>query len=187
METLAAGIEHKDREIIASKAKQTLAQKQRYGSETGASALTVEQVRQRLRVFPKGEKLSDALVQVIQKAADPSTHSASRRGNWQERRCLATDVECLVWMIDLNSDGRKEAVVIIAKPEWESGTAIFYRQTAEDQFEYGGTLNLAAGADKKQRDKYLADIERGDVKTVAPRFNDLMIGGRRISVIPAGE
>ncbi|MBP8214929.1 MAG: hypothetical protein KAX66_05635, partial [Propionivibrio sp.] len=92
-------------------------------------------------------------------------------------------VECLVWMIDLNGDGLKEAVVIIAKPEWQAGTAIFYHQTAADQFKYGGTLNLARGVERKQREKYLADIEAGKVEVVSPRFNDLVIGGRRINVI----
>lgn len=183
LEKLAAGIEHKDKEIIAAKATQTLAQKQRYGDETGASALTAEQIRQRLRVLPRGEKLSDALIRSIQAASEPGAQSS----NWQERRCLATDVECLVWLVDLNSDGSKEAVIIITKPDWQSGTAIFYEQTATDQFRYGGALNLAQGVDRKQRDRYLADIEAGKVEIVAPRFNDLLIGGRRISIVPKGD
>lgn len=179
LNTLAAGIEHKDRATIAAKATQTLAQKQRYGNETGAVALSIKQIRERLRVLPAGEKLSDALVETLRKAADPSDHGA----NWQERRCLATDVECLVWMIDLDGDGLKEAVVIITKPAWQTGTAIFYRQTTADRFKYGGTLNLAQGADPKQREKYLADIEAGKVEVVKPRFNDLVIGGRRVNVV----
>ena len=183
LESLAPGIEHKDRATIAAKATQTLAQKQRYGNETGASALSVEQIRERLRVLPAGEKLSDALVETLRKAADPAKQTANHQGSWQEQRCLATDVGCLVWMIDLDGDGLKEAVVIIAKPEWQAGTAIFYHQTAADQFNYGGTLNLAQGVERKQREKYLADIEAGKVKVVAPRFNDLVIGGRRINVI----
>ena len=182
LERLAAGIEHKDREMIAAKATQTLAQKQRYGNETGAAALTVEQVRQRLRVLPPGETLSDALIATLQSASEPEVRSS----NWQERRCLATDVECIVWMIDLDSDGLKEAVVIITKPTWQTGTAIFYRQSTTGQFKYGGTLNLAQGADPKQREKYLADIEAGKFEVVAPRFNDLVIGGRRVNVI-AGD
>ncbi len=64
-----------------------------------------------------------------------------------------------------------------------TGTAIFYRQSTTGQFKYGGTLNLAQGADPKQREKYLADIEAGKFEVVAPRFNDLVIGGRRINVI----
>ncbi len=51
---LAAGIEHKDKEIIASKARQTLAQQNRYAANTGTEALTIEQVRQRFRVLPNG-------------------------------------------------------------------------------------------------------------------------------------
>ena len=178
LDRLAAGIDHKDRATIAAKATQTLAQTQRYGNETGASALTTDQIRQRLRVLPAGETLSDALIGTIQSASKPGTRSS----NWQEQRCLATDVECLVWMIDLDDDGVKEAVVIITKPEWQSGTAIFYRQTTADRFKFGGTLNLAQGADPKQREKYLADIEAGKVEVVKPRFNDLVIGGRRINV-----
>ena len=178
LERMAAGIEHKDRAMIAAKATQTLAQKERYGNETGAAALTVEQVRQRLRVLPPGETLSDALIATLQAASEPGAHS----GNWQERRCLATEVECLVWMIDLDGDGLKEAVVIITKPAWQTGTAIFYRQTTADRFKFGGTLNLAQGADPKGREKYLADIEAGKVEVVKPRFNDLVIGGRRINV-----
>ncbi|MFT3847120.1 MAG: DUF4153 domain-containing protein [Propionivibrio sp.] len=179
LNTLAAGIEHKDRATIIAKATQTLAQKQRYGSETGASALTTEQIRQRLRVLPPGEKLSDALISTIQSASEARTQSS----NWQERRCLATDAECLVWMIDLDGDGLKEAVVIITKPAWQTGTAIFYQQTAADRFKYGGTLNLAQGADARQREKFLADIEAGKVEVVAPKFNDLVIAGRRVNVI----
>ncbi len=46
---------------------------------------------------------------------------------WEEQRCMGTDAQCLVWMIDLNGDGLKEAVVITEKPEWSFGNAIFYR------------------------------------------------------------
>lgn len=178
LNTLAAGIAHKDRETIAAKATQTLAKKQRYGDETGAGALTTEQIRQRLHVLPPAETLSDALIKTIQSASEGRYHAS----NWQEQRCLATDAECLVWMIDLNGDGLKEAVVIIEKPDWQTGTAIFYEQTALDHFRYGGTLNLAQNGDPKQREKYLADIEAGKVEVVRPRFNDLVIGGRRVGV-----
>ena len=181
LERLAAGIEHKDRATIAAKATQTLAQTQRYGNETGASALTTEQIRQRLRVLPAGEALSDALIGTLKKASEPGAPSS----NWQERRCLATDTECIVWMIDLNGDGLKEALVIINKPAWQAGTAIFYHQTATDRFKYGGTLNLMRGGDSKQGERYLADIEAGKVEVVKPLFDDVLIGGRRVSVVPA--
>lgn len=183
LERMAAGIEHKDRATIAAKATQTLAQTQRYGNETGAAALTFEQVRQRLRVLPAGETLSASLIATLQAASEPGTRSS----NWQEGRCLATDVECLVWMIDLNDDGLKEAVVIITKPAWQTGTAVFYEQTAADRFKYGGTINLAQGADPKQREKFLADIDAGKVEVARPRFNDLVIGGRRVSAAPASD
>lgn len=178
LDELAAGIGHKDRDIIASKARQSLAQKERYAAATGAEALTAEQVRQRIRVLPRGEVLDGALVELLQ--------SASR---WEGKRCMETDVQCLVWMIDLNDDGLKEAVVITEKPEWSFGNAIFYRHPANDRYEYGGTVSLCDGADKKQREKVISGIEGGRVKTLPPRYNDIEIGGRRISVVaePCGN
>jgi len=168
---LSAGIDHEDKDIIASKAKQILAQNNRYASDNGAKTLTPEQVRQRFRVVPKGEVLDDALLQLLQ--------TANRRG---ENRCIGTDAQCLAWMIDLNGDGLKEVVVVTEKPEWSFGNAVFYRCLGKNQYKYGGTINLGYGADKRQREKTMTDIGNGNVKTLAPRYNDLDIGGRRISV-----
>ena len=178
LEKLAAGIEHKDKDIIASKAGQTLAQNNRYAASTGAETLTPEQIRRRLRVLPKEEVLDDALIKQRQ--------SATR---WNEKRCMETDAQCLVWMIDLNDDGLKEAVVITEKPEWSFSTANFYQHLGKDQYKYGGTINFGFGADKQQREKMMSDIESGKVKTLAPRYNDLEIGGRRINVVaePCGN
>jgi len=173
LQTLADGINHKDRDIISSKAKQTLAQKQRYETKNGAESLTVEQMRQRLRVAPQGEKLDDSLIKVMQSGKQ-----------WQESRCMATDVQCLVWMIDLNNDGLKEAVVIIIEKQGlPSGNAIFYNHLSKDQYRYGGWINFGYGNDQKLREKLIADIEQGKVKTTAPKFNDIEIEGKRISVI----
>ena len=175
---LADGIEHKDRDIIASKAKQTFTQKNRYATNKGAEALTIEQVRQRFRVLPNEEVLDNSLLKLMQ--------AASR---WQEKRCMETDVQCLIWMIDLNGDGLKEAVIITEKPEWSFGNAAFYHHLAENQYKYGGTINFGNGADKKLREKMMSDIEGGKAKTHSPKFNDIEIGGRRINVVaePCGN
>lgn len=176
LKTLAAGIglaDRADKEIIAGKAKQMLAQTQRYGGSSGAEALSVDQVRQRIRVLPQGEVAEDALIGLLQTGS-----------NWQEKRCLQTNAHCLVWMLDLNEDGLKEAVVIVEKPEPQTNNAFFYHQVSPQAYKYGGTLNLGIGSDKKQREKMLADIENGNAKIVRPQFNDLEIDGRRITTVP---
>jgi hypothetical protein len=172
LQTLSNGINHKDRDIIASKAKQTLAQKQRYEANNGAESLTLEQMRKRLRVIPQGENLDDSLIKVMQSGTQ-----------WLESRCTATDVQCLVWMVDLNNDGLKEAVAIILEKQGvPSGNAIFYNHLSKDQYRYGGWVNFGYGNDQKFREKLITDIEQGKVKTIAPKFNDIEIEGKRISV-----
>jgi hypothetical protein len=173
LEQLSQGIEHKDKDTIAAKAKQTLAQENRYsGSSSGAAVLSTEQMRQRLRVLPKGAALDDALIKQMQ---------ASIR--WEEKRCLEIDAQCLVWLIDLNADGLKEAIVIKEDPEWSSDDTYFYQQTTKGQYRYGGTLKFGYGMNDKQHAQMISDIELNRVKTLAPRFNDVEIGGRRINVI----
>jgi hypothetical protein len=171
---LATGVAHKDKDLIAAKAAQTLAQQNRYGTTEGAETLTLDQLRQRIKVLPQGRPLDDALL-----AAMKATN------NWQQKRCLATDVHCVVWLQDLNGDGHADAVVVVDKPEWESNVATFYVQRPDGKYEYGGTIAFGTGPDKKLHAQVLADIEQGKVQVVAPRYNDLRIGGRRIGVVPA--
>ena len=175
---LAAGIEHKDQDIIAAKAKQALALTNRYTPNKGAETLTTEQVRQRFRVLPKEDVLDDSLLKLLQTAS-----------KWQEQRCLETDAQCVIWMIDLNDDGLQEAVAITEKPEGSFGNAIFYQHLAGDQYKYGGTINFGYGMDKTLRAKLMSDITDGKAQTLAPRYKDIEIGGRRINVVaePCGS
>lgn len=174
LKNLSAGIDHKDRDIIAAKAKQTLAQENRYATADGAKALTTEQLRLRFRVLPKGSVLDESLLKAIQ-----------NKPRWETKRCLAIDAQCIAWMIDLNGDGLKEALLITEKPEWQFGNTIFYRHLSNGQYQYGGTINLQYGTNKVQREKIISDIENGKTKTLTPRYNDLEIGGRRIGVVEA--
>ncbi|MBK9445592.1 MAG: DUF4153 domain-containing protein [Betaproteobacteria bacterium] len=173
LKTLAAGIDRPDREVIASKATQMLAQTQRYGGKSGAEALTTDQVRQRIRMLPKGEVAEDALIELLKTGS-----------NWNEKRCLQTNAHCLLWRVDLNDDGLNEVVVIVEKPEHQTDNAFFYHHVSPQQYKYGGTLNLGIGSNKKLREKMLADIENGNARMVRPQFNDLEIGGRRIPAVP---
>ncbi|HEY0665511.1 MAG TPA: DUF4153 domain-containing protein [Gallionella sp.] len=172
LEQLSQGIAHPDKDTIASRAKQALAQQNRYSdTSSGAAALSTGQMRQRLHVLPKDMVLDEALIRQMQAAA-----------RWEERRCLETDAQCVVWMLDLNGDGLKEAIVMKEEKGWSGDSAIFYQQTAKGQYRYGGTLAIGYGMNDKQRAQMMADIGQNRVKAVAPRFNDIEIGGRRIGV-----
>ncbi|MFA7292214.1 MAG: DUF4153 domain-containing protein [Rhodocyclaceae bacterium] len=176
LNTLAAGIglsDRADKEIIAGKARQMLAQTKRYGGNSGAEALSTDQVRQRIRVLPQGDVAEDTLIKRLQTGS-----------NWDEKRCLQMNAHCLLWMVDLNEDGLKEVVVIVEKPEHQTNSAFFYHRSAPQEYKYGGTLNLGVGSDKKLRERMLADIENGSARIVRPQFNDLEIGGRRITTVP---
>lgn len=172
LEKLSQGVEHKDKDAIASKAKQTLAQKNRYRA-TEIEVLSATQLRQRLRALPKDAVLDEALLKQMQVAT-----------RWEEKICLQSNAKCLVWMIDLNDDGLKEAVVIRENQEkWSSDKAIFYHQPAKGHYKYGGTLEAGFGLNNKQHANMLADIELNKVKTLPAKFKDVEIGGRRINVI----
>ena len=167
---MAGGIEHKDKAIITAKAQQAITQKNRYDFTAVAQVAeksTPEQARKRLLILPQGVVLDDALIDVML-ASDRS----------EQRRCMTAYAQCYVWLIDLNNDGLEEAIVITG-PGMYSAKALFYKQVAKGQYKYGGTINLR----QVQHTKLLSDIRLGYVKTLAPNYNDLEIGGQRITVI----
>lgn len=171
LEKLSLGIEHQDKDIIASGAKKILAQKNRY-STTNSEELTAEQMRLSLRVLPKGAVLDEGLIKQMKAAT-----------RWEEKRCLETNAQCIVWMIDLNNDGLKEAVVIGGNQEkWLCDSAIFYHQVSQGQYKFGGTVELFHRSNDKKFDSMLSEIEASNFKTLPPKFSDIEIGGQRIKV-----
>lgn len=174
LNTLAEGIDHKETTAIASKAKQALAQQNRYGKaeDKAAQSLTLEQVRQRFEILPHGETAGDALFRAIQ--------SGSR---WDQKRCLALNAKCFIWLVDLNADNLKEAVLVVEQPEWSTGQAVFYEQLPTGEYRYAGQIMLREIAAGKNIGQFKSNIERGKVRVLPPRFNDIEIDGRRISVM----
>lgn len=166
LKQLAAGIPHKEKDMIAAKAKQTLAQQTRYSATAGAEKLAPQQFRQRFHVMG-GAPLDDALLQAMQAGT-----------RWEETRCVQIEAQCAVWMTDLDGDGAAEAVVLMEKPDWSSGNAIFYQRLASGQYQYGGQILF-----QKKFELLKADIEAGKVHAVVPRYRDLEIDGKRIRVL----
>jgi len=174
LEKLIAGIEHKDKEIISSKATQSLARKERHSAESGARALTPAQIRQRIRMLPQGETLNEALVKKFQSPAP--TH-------WQENQCLHQKMQCAVWITDLNDDGLKDAIVLFEKPEGWISNMFFYHQHAPGQYVFGGMISAPTGLDNKFFQEMLTAIERGETKMVDAKWKDIEIAGKRLKVI----
>ncbi|MEQ1590649.1 MAG: DUF4153 domain-containing protein [Gallionella sp.] len=164
---LAAGITHPERDALASKAKQILAQAERYRPDTGVKALSVEELRQRFRALPTTATLNDAILKALQ----------SESKNWAVQQCFNTQTQCAVWQIDLNADGASEAVVLI-KNQWnDSGNALVMQQIG-DQYRLIGNLSL----DSKPFSKQLEQIERNEFKIVSPAWSEVEMLGQRLQL-----
>lgn len=171
LKTLAAGIAHKDKAIIATKASQSLKQTERYSMDNAPNSLTLDQLRLRFRVLPQGEVADEALLKTIQ--------STTR---WDEQRCLETSAQCLIWMVDLNGDGAREAVIVQQKTAPLSGQAYFYQVMPSGQYQYAGEINFSKVGDAQHVDQVLKDIELGKTRVIPPRFNDIEVNSQRFSV-----
>lgn len=175
LEKLAAGISHKDRTDISIKAKQVLAQKKRYVGETGVKALTSDEILQRIRVIPQGEKLDSALIEELK---------SSNHEHRQISQCLNPDSQCTVWMMDLNNDNTKEAIFIVQRNRSSSFDSFFYERQSDGKHKYAGRLNLPKNLNDKQYKEILLSIEQGNVKTVNRAWKDIEVTGKIIHVQP---
>lgn len=171
LNTLAAGIDHPNRTIIASRAKQILAQKQRYPLGAEIKSLTTAELKTRLRMLPAAAKPSDALLKAIQVEAK----------DWQLRRCFDTESQCAVWLVDLNSDGTQEAVVL-TKNTWNdagSGNARILQKRG-GSYHIVGSLQIPSGIPFTQS---IEQIDRGEFRIAAPTWNEVELSGRRLRVM----
>ncbi|MDR0481066.1 MAG: DUF4153 domain-containing protein, partial [Gallionellaceae bacterium] len=169
LKQLAAGIEHKDRDAIASKAKQILAQTSRHAAyednDDSPKKLSLQEIRPRFHVLGSTAP-DDALLQTIQ---------GDRHGN----DCLEVERQCAIWMIDLNGDGAQDAIVLTEQPEYRAGYAVLYQRLASGQYQYGGEIRF-----DRDLDKLKAAIKSGKAHTIEPLYRDLSINGQRITVEP---
>jgi hypothetical protein len=171
LNTLAAGIDHPNRTIIASRAKQILAQKQRYQLEAEIKSLTTAELKTRLRMLPAAARPSDALLKAIQVEAK----------DWQLRRCFDTESQCAVWLVDLNSDGAQEAVVL-TKNTWNdsgSGNARILQKQG-DSYHIVGSLQIPSGIPFSQS---IEQIDRGEFRIATPTWNEVELSGQRLRVM----
>lgn len=172
LNTLAAGIDHPDSEVLASKAKQLLAQQQRYQPGAEIKSLTTAELKTRLRRVPATSELNDALLKAIQAEAKDG----------QLRQCFDIQSQCTVWLVDLNGDGTQEAVVLIksSRSDTGSGSARILQKQGGD-YRLVGSMQLPFGVSFSKR---IEQIERGEFKIIAPPWNEIELSGQRLHVAP---
>lgn len=164
---LEAGIAHPERDALASKAKQALAQTNRYRPDTGVRALSMEELRQRIRVVPAATTLDDAILKALQ----------AESKNWQLQQCFNTQAQCTVWQVDLNADGVPETVALIKNQWGDTGSALVMQQNG-GQYRLVGSLLLGS----KPFSKQLEQIERGEFKIVSPVWREVEMLGQRLQL-----
>lgn len=168
LHALESGINHPDRDTLASKAKQVLAQKQRHQPAESIKTLTTDEIRQRLHALPANAILSESLLKAMQ----------SESKNWQLQRCFNAESQCTVWLVDLNGDHTQEAVVLI-KYQWGDTGAALVMQSFNNEYRLVGSLSLPGN---NQFSKHLEQIERGQFKIAAPTWNEIELSGQRLQV-----
>jgi len=166
--TLAAGINHPERDILVSKAKQVLAQKSRYQANESIQALSVADAKVRMRALPKNAQLSDKLVTAIQ----------AETKDWSLQQCFKTQSQCTVWLVDLNADRALDAVVLV-KQEWGNHTVARILKNQQGNYQKVGTLRLPRTA---RFEDLLEQIERGEIKIVAPKWHEIEFSNQRFQV-----
>lgn len=164
---LAAGIAHPERDALASKAKQILAQTARYDSRSGVAALSMEELRQRFHTLPTTATLDDAILKAIQAESE----------SWQLQQCFNAETQCTVWQVDLNADHVPEAVVL-SKKQWGDAGDAAVMQKIGNQYRLIGNLSLGG----KSLSKQLEQIERGEFKIVVPVWSEVEISGQRLQL-----
>ena len=167
--TIESGINHPDHQTLASKAKQLLAQKQRYPNQEIVNKLTPAELRQRIRMLPETALLNDALLKTMQ--AEP--------GDWWLQQCLKADTQCGIWLIDLNKDRALDAVVFI-KNKWNNTATARVLQNTCGNYHAVGSLSLPAS---KTYDQLLTDIAEGKFKMVTPIWSDIELSDQHLHVI----
>lgn len=118
----------------------------------------------RIQVLPAGERADEAFLYWLARADR----------EWSERDCLPNPARCVLWFVDVDGRGDRE-VVLIAQVRERTLLTLFVRD--------GGTWRRQA---MQSSDLSLGDwakaIAAGEAEWVPPRWPDLQVGGRRLTM-----
>lgn len=157
---------------IAGRARQALAQHERFDEGQGAKAVLNEaDARARIRVLPAGTALDASLLAHLR---DPGT-------DWRARRCLQPSQTCAVWWRDFNGDQRPEALLLIQSADATWTQSFLYEQQAS------GWTYVAEFGQGVSSDDWVTAIAQGRVQLAPPAWPDLVIEGQRTQAIVSSE
>lgn len=133
-----------------------------YGRRAAPSQpLTSDELQKYLIVLPQG------------RTADADWLSwANAYDRWQVQRCAESAGSCIVWMKDLDGDGRDEVVLIQRQG---SGTEVTFFAQQGGAWQIVGSPTTNASRAARSVDQWRAAIEQGRVELVKPRWPDLRI------------
>ncbi|KFI07187.1 DUF4153 domain-containing protein [Massilia sp. BSC265] len=119
-----------------------------------------------LRVWPAGARLPDSFMRM---------EWPGQAGTASVPACLLRRTEaCDALLLDLGGDARPEVLLISDRP-WES---VLITEVAGGQWRIAGSLSISPCPAWKQA------LREGQVRIVAPAWNDLELAGQRIPVTP---
>lgn len=168
LHALQSGITHPERDMLASKAGQVLAQTQRHWPAERINTLTVEEIKQRMRILPAGAVLDPALLLTLR----------AKSHDWILQKCLNPQTQCTVWLVDLNADHLNDAVVWVKHERGDGGSARVL-QNRQGKYHIAGSLSWPQAL---KYDQLLAQIGRGAFKVVQPEWNAIDLSGQRLHV-----
>jgi hypothetical protein len=162
---LEEGIDHKERDMLMSKAKQALAETYdagRYGQSERAN-ISDEELRKRIAMFPSAEKMDERFLKIF----------TAKNADWRVKQCLATDGKCAVWSVDLDKDGKNE-YMLIASSGASNVYATLYQLQSDDW------KVVAENRYTKDYESWIRAIEKGRIEIKPAKWPDLSIDGLRI-------
>lgn len=165
LQNLANGVDHPMRALIASNAKISLSQKSAYQNQPQNVQGDVP-LRELIRPIPDSAVLEDALLKAI---------SDNRRDD----NCRWSTSNCVVWFVDLDDNGSKEAILFSRQPGYFIST-VFERQG--EQYRRIGVLRNMLTVNDWGR--LISDLEQNNFKLVPYKWRDIELAGKRSSVIP---
>jgi Domain of unknown function (DUF4153) len=165
--TLQAGIDHPERDVLISRAKQMLAQKNRYQADDVIKTLSVAEAKARMRALPKSAQLSDKLITAIR----------AESKDWSLQQCFKAQVQCAVWLVDLNADRALDAVILV-QGEWGNHVARVM-ENQQGNYQKVGSLYLPRTV---RFDNLLEQIEHGEFKIAPPRWREIEFSGKRFQI-----
>ncbi|MBV8500775.1 MAG: DUF4153 domain-containing protein [Paucibacter sp.] len=151
----------------AARARQALQELQL--SAGARRPITASELHQHLLVLPKGREVDAAWLDAV-----------TRDKAWQMNRCRSVELNCLVWIQDLDGDGVDE-IVFISGEGPSAEVTLYVRQSGAWQ-EASRAWAIDPRRGKRSLEDWRKAIEQGRVQPVKPRWPDLQIDGERIEL-----